>query len=247
MCRKPRRNQAFSIMELMLACSLFMLLLGVIFLFFRFGTRAFITANQRQGVQADGLRVMDGLQADLKRTAGKSVRFLNNTNSTGRTRTVDTVEVHRDVISLISLKDWTNPNDTENFDLSGAQPRWNRYWIYYATNDNDRGSLIRLKVDPHPAPISPTPLTIGKLLQICHDNPNSNLFEGQTPHFSYLCRNVYDFQVSQQGNNTFRISLSLQEKRQLRPDGGIVQGMETYQLQMDVRPENTFPQDLINL
>ncbi|MBX3172067.1 MAG: hypothetical protein KF760_31965 [Candidatus Eremiobacteraeota bacterium] len=231
-------------LELAIACMLFLGVLGIVFFFFRYGTRAFMTANQRQGVQADALRVMDGLQADLKRTAGKSVLILNNS---ARTRTIETATVHRDAISLISLKDWSDPNNTENFDLAGSQPKWNRYWIYYASNDQDRGALIRLKVDPLPPPISPIPLTILKFANLCRDNPSFNNFDGSVPAHSYLCRNVYEFKVDRDGNNSFRLSLKLQEKRQLRPDGGIVQGMETYQLQMFVRPENTYPQDLTNI
>jgi hypothetical protein len=244
MCPNRRRHSAFSVLELAVACTLFLMVLGIVFFFFRYGTRAFVTANQRQGVQVDALRVMDGLQADLKRTASKSVLLLNNS---GRTRTIESTTVHRDAISLISLKDWSDPNNTENFDLAGSQPKWNRYWVYYATNDDDRGSMVRLKVDPLPPPISPTPLTILKFANLCRDNPALNNFDGVTPPHSYLCRNLYEFKVDKEGNNSFRISLKLQEKRQLRPDGGVVKGMETYQLQLFVRPENTYPQDLTNI
>ncbi|MBN9414290.1 MAG: hypothetical protein J0I12_02580 [Candidatus Eremiobacteraeota bacterium] len=227
-----------------MASALFLGVMGIVFFFFRYGTRAFVTANQRQGVQADALRVMDGLQADLKRTASKSVLLLN---SSSRTRLIDTTTVHRDAVSLVSLKDWSDQNNTENFDLNGSQPKWNRYWVYYATTDEDRGAIIRLKVDPLPPPISPIPLTILKLSNVCRDNPASNNFDGSIPLHSYLCRNVYEFKVDREGNNSFRLSLKLQEKRQLRPDGGRVEGMETYQLQMFVRPENTYPQDLTNI
>lgn len=243
MCRSLSRR-AFSVLELMVASGLFLMLLGIVFFFFRYGTRAFVTANQRQGVQADALRVMDGLQADLKRTASKSVLILNNS---ARTRTLDTTTVHRDAVSLISLKDWSNPNNTENFDLAGSQPKWNRYWVYYATTDDDRGRMVRLKIDPLPPPISPTPLAVIKFAGLCRDNPSLNQFDGAVPPHSYLCRNVYEFKADRDGNNSFRLSLKLQEKRQLRPDGGVVQGTETYQLQMFVRPENTYPQDLTNI
>ena len=242
MCRN--RARGFSVLELSVASALFLGLLGIVFFFFRYGTRAFVTANQRQGVQADALRVMDGLQADLKRTASKSVLILN---SSSRTRLIDTTTVHRDAVSLVSLKDWTDTNNTENFDLAGSQPKWNRYWVYYGTTDQDRGAIIRLKVDPLPPPISPIPLTIVKFANLCHDNPASNNLDGSVPLHSYLCRNLYEFKVDRDGNNSFRLSLKLQEKRQLRPDGGVITGMETYQLQMYVRPENTYPQDLSNI
>lgn len=241
MCPSLRPRRGFSLLELAVACCMFLGVLSIVFFFFRYGTRAFITASQRQGVQADALRVMDGLQADLKRTAGRSVLILNDNS---RVHMVDGVNVHRDAISLASLKDWSDPNNTENFDLAGSQPRWNRYWVYYATVDIDRASLIRLKVDPTPPPISPSPLTIAKFVNLCKDNTNLNSFEGATPAQSQLCRNVYEFKLDREGNNSFRASLKLQEKRQLRPGSGAVSGMETFQLQMYVRPENTYPQDL---
>ncbi|MFN8607979.1 MAG: hypothetical protein U0931_10630 [Vulcanimicrobiota bacterium] len=244
MSPSPEKRRGFSILELAVACLMFLGVLSVVFFFFRYGTRAFITANQRQGVQADALRVMDGLQADVKRTAARSILILNDNS---RIRPVGSANVHRDVISMAGLKDWSNLNDTENFDLAGSQPKWNRYWVYYATVDADRGTLIRLKVDPLPPPISPTALTIGKLLGLCKDNPALNNFDGATPAHSELSRNIYEFQIERQGNNSFRISLKLQEKRQLRPGGGAVSGMETFQIKMHVRPENTYPQDLTNI
>lgn len=234
------RSRGFSVLELVVASSLFLFLLGIVFFLFRYGTRAFATANQRQGVQVEALRVMDSLQADLKRTASQSVSFLTGPS---RTRTLGTVTVHRDAICLIGLKDWSNSYNPENFDESGSRPKWNRYWIYYATTDKDRGEMVRLKVDPEPAPGSPSQIQILHFAALCNDNPALNSFAGVTPAHSYLCHNVYDFSVSKERNKSFRISLKLQERRQLRPDGGKVEGLETYQLQMVVRPENTYPQD----
>jgi hypothetical protein len=244
MCRSPEPRRGFSILELSVACCIFMGVLAIVFFFFRYGTRAFVTANQRQGVQADALRIMDGLQADLKRTAGRSVLVLNDSS---RVRSVDGVNVRRDAISLASLKDWSDPNNTENFDLAGSQPKWNRYWIYYASLDADRGSLIRLKIDPTPPPISPVPLTISKFANLCKDNPALNNFDGATPAHSELSHNIYEFKLDRESNNSFRISLKLQEKRQLTPGGVKAEGMETFQLQMYVRPENTYPQDLTQI
>lgn len=233
-------RKAFSLIELVVACMIFITLLAVVFLFFRYGTRAFVTATQRQGVTADALRVMDGLQAELKRTSGTSVLFKHDAS---RTRTVDGATVQRDVVSFISLKDWTDPTNTENFDVLGAQPKWNRYWVFYATTDADRGNLVRLKVDPVPPPIAPRRLAMDELNLLCRDDPSLNSYDGVTPAFVYLARNVYEFNFEAQQGYQYNISLKLQEKRRLRPDGGVVSGMETYQLLMTVRPENTVPQD----
>ena len=236
-----RKTTAFSLIELMLACSLFIGLLTVVFLFFRFGTRAFMTATQRQGVQADALRVMDGLQSDLKRTSGASVTCKRDAS---RIRNIAGIPVHRDVVSFAGLKDWSDPSSTENFDVTNAQPIWNRYWIYYATTQDDRGSIVRLKFDPLPPPVSPRRLTTPELDSLCFDNPSLNTHDGLTPAFVYLAKNVYEFRFEVASHNHFQISLKLQEKRRLRPDGGKVEGLETYQLIMNVRPENTVPQEI---
>lgn len=234
------RRRGFSLLELMVACSLFLGMLAVVFFFFRYGTRAFNTATQRQGVQADALRIMDGLQADLKRSSDTSILLANDA---ARTRVVDGVTVHRDAISFITLKNWSNPADVDNFEVPGGQPKWNRYWVFYATTNADRGQMVRLKVDPSPPPIAPIPLTMSDLSHLIQDDPSLNLFQGAVPAFVFLARNVYDFSVTRAAANEFSISCKLQERRQLRPDGGIIQGVETYQLLMRVRPENTYPQE----
>jgi len=237
----PIRSRGFSLIELMVASSLFMGLMVVIFLFFRYATRAYVTATQRQGVQADALRVMDGLQADLRRTSANSIRMLNDAT---RTRLIEGVTVHRDVLSFVGLQDWSDPTNTQNFDVTNAQPIWNRYWVFYATKDQDRGILVRLKVDPTPPPVAPKRLTSSELTDLCRDDPNLNRFHGISVGYVALARNVYDFQVQSFGRNQLQISLKLQEKRRLRPDGSKIEGQETYQLLMNVRPENTVPQDL---
>lgn len=235
-----RSRRAFSVIELLVASVMFLSLLGVVFLFFRYGTRAFAIANQRQGVQADALRVMDGLQSELKRTSGSSVLFKRDLT---RIRTVEGSPVHRDVVSFVSLKDWTDPTNTENFDVLNAQPKWNRYWVFYATTDQDRGNLVRLKVDPLPPPVAPRRLALDELDLLCRNDPALNSYGGITPAFVYLARNVHEFRFEANSINQYQISLKLREKRRQRPDGGPVQGDETYQLIMSVRPENTVPQD----
>lgn len=236
----PTPSRGFSLIELLVASSLFMGLLVVIFLFFRYATRAYVTATQRQGVQADALRVMDGLQADLRRTSGTSIHFRNDAS---RTRIIEGVTVHRDVLSFVGLQEWSDPTNTQNFDVTNAQPIWNRYWVFYATNNQDRGTLIRLKVDPTPPPIAPKRLTSTELTDLCRDDPSLNRFHGINVGHVALAHNVFDFQVHSSGRNQLQISLKLQEKRRLRPDGSKIEGQETYQLLMNVRPENTVPQD----
>ncbi len=81
-----------------------MLLSGLIFSFFSYGTRAFAQANAKHGLQADALRTMESLQKELKRSTLASIS-LKNDNS--RVITVDGKSVHRDVITLAALQNIT--------------------------------------------------------------------------------------------------------------------------------------------
>lgn len=227
------RSRGYSLIELLVACSLFLVVLAIVFLFFGFGTRAFQTASQRQGVQSDALRVLDGLQSDLKRSAGSSVTRVT------RQRLVETQNVQRDAICFAALKDWSNIHDSDNFDLLTAQPKWNRYWVYYATNDSDLGQMIRLKVDPSPPPVAPIPLpNVASLLQ---NDPQTVSYNGQRPDFSYLARNVLEFSVTVAGDYEYLIILRLRELAPPKPGGGTTRLHETYELRMGVHPENTYP------
>jgi len=217
----------------LVACSLFLVVLAIVFLFFGFGTRAFQTASQRQGVQSDALRVLDGLQSDLKRSAGSSVTWVS------RQRLVDTQTVKRDAICFAALKDWSSIHDSDNFDLLTAQPKWNRYWIYYATVNQEMGQMVRLKVDPSPPPIAPIPLP--NVVSLLQDDPQSNNYNGQRPDFSYLARNVLEFSVQEVSSYEYLIVLKLRELAPPKPGGGPTRLHETYELRMGVHPENTYP------
>jgi prepilin-type N-terminal cleavage/methylation domain-containing protein len=235
-------RKAFSLIELLVGVSLFSLLLIVVFAFFRFGTRAFQTASQRQGVQSDALRVMDGLQQEMKRTAADSVTV---ESGVGRTRIVGAHTLPRHAVCFGGLKNWQDLASSEDYDLASGQPRWNRYWVFYATRDKDRGELLRLHVNPVPPPVAAKPMPNSELLDLIKDNPQLNRYRGNTPAVTQLARNVYEFSVSPVGveKEEFRISLKLQEVRLPRPGESAVrrEGLEIYQLVMNVRPENTFP------
>lgn len=230
-----RGKKAVSLIELLVACSLFLSVLAIVFFFFSFGTRAFQTASQRQGAQSQALRVMDSLQADLKRSAGPSVTMAS------RQRIIDGVTVQRDALNFISLKDWSNIHDSENFNLLTAQPRWNRYWTYYATTDQDGGRLIRHSVDPMPAPNGPIPLN--DILPLLRDDPLTNLFNGRVPAHSQLADNVYEFKIERSVEDpfSFLFTLRFRELSPLKPGGTNVRQYDTYELVLGVTPENTFP------
>ena len=235
-------KRGFSLLELMIAVGLFLGLSLLIFVFFRYGVRSFSKANQKHGMQTDALRTVVSLQVELKRSALASVLYENGSS---RALTVDGKLVQRDVISFATLKNFRDISSSENYDPDTGAPLWNRYWVYYATKD-ETGRMIRLKVDPDPAPEGPLPLLSDDFERLYYDNPDTNSFEGQTPPYVELAKNVYDFRVTPDTvGGSFLISLKLKEKRLLEA----VQAQrrrthDYYEIKLSITPENSFPNDL---
>ena len=237
-----RRNHrdGFSILELMVAISLFLGLSVLVFAFFRYGTRAFFTANQKHGMQTDALRIIESLQMELKRSAKASVHLQGGTS---RGMVVEGESVQRDVVSFATLKDFRDLGNSENYEPTTGAPLWNRYWVYYATKE-EVGRMVRLKVDPDPAPEAPVPIPLSDLERLYYHNPSTNTFEGETPPFVVLSKNVHNFRVEDR-EGTFQIFLKLKEKHQKEAvEPGERRPFDYYEIDLSVRPENSFPNDI---
>ena len=227
--------------ELMFAVGLFLGVSILIFAFFRYGVRSFAKANQKHGMQTDALRTIESLQVELKRSAIASVLVENDS---ARSLTIEGEIVQRDVISFATLKNFRDISNSENYDPDTGAPLWNRYLVYYATKD-EIGRMIRLKVDPDPAPEGPLPMLKDDFDRLYYDNPNTNSFEGQTPQFVELAKNVYDFRISDPERGSYSISLKLKEER--LQEAVTVERRRThdyYEIKLSISPENSFPNDL---
>lgn len=235
------RARAFSLLELIVACSLFAALSVLIFTFFRYGTRAFQTVNQKHNLQLDALKSVESLKAELMRSAQSSV-YLDN--SSAREMTVDGETVHRDVMAFATLKNWHDKTNSENFEIETGAPRWNRYCIFYASREPD-GQLIRLKVDPNPPPEAPIPLLRDQVSKLHYDDPQLNNFDGATPSFTILARNVYSFKIESLLEGSYPITLKLREKHQVEAvEQGRRRDFDYYELKTRIIPENSFRNDL---
>lgn len=237
--RKPAAERGYSLLELCISATLFSLLLVVIFIFFRSATRAFQTAVQRQGINADSLRVMDALQQELKRTSADS---LVKPIGPRRHRMVRGTDTDRDAVCFLGLQDW---RDHRDFVVGTGQPKWNRYWCFYASTDNDSGRFYRIALDFSLTLGTPTPMRQLDLARLVNDVPALNRYNGRPVVTNELARNVYGFSVQPDPlqNDAYVVSLTLQEVRAKRPgESGVnLQKWDTYQLQTRIRPENTFP------
>ena len=234
-----RGQSGFSLFELVVAMGIFSIVSVLVFSFFRYGTRAFHQAAAKHGLQTEALRIAESLQKELKRTNESTVDIVHDS----RALSLDGQTVHRDVICFATLKNWHDRLNTNNFDLESRAPLWNRYMVYYATME-PKGRLIKLRVDPAPPPEAPTRLGTTDLSRLYYDNPQANRYAGSMPSYSVLSPNVQDFDIARSSSSpgAFDISLKLKQKH---PKGSVEPGarreFDFYELQLTVRPENSFP------
>ena len=246
-------KRGFSLIELVIATSLFLVISILIFSFFRFGTRSFKQANDRHGLQVEGLRVLESIQGEMKRTNRTSIQ------QEARTINVDvegkSTPVSRDAFSFVTLQKWGDRTNSNNYDLASGAPLWNRYIVFYATQE-EVGKIIRLKLDPSPPPQAPRALPLTDLVKVLSDNPKLNKYDGITPPFVTLSTKVqsFTFEEGKQLNSTtgltertgdYTVSLKLKEKHsKSATDGHLNREFDYYELRMTVRPENSFPANL---
>lgn len=241
------RKRGFSIIELVVAASIFVILSGLVFSFFRFGSRSFQQANAKHGLQTDALRTIESLQVELKRSNRSSVSLLNDT--TRQTNTPDGIQ-QRHAICFLTLKNWNDKTNPNNYDLETQAPIWNRYLVFYATTP-EFGELIRLRLDPNPAPTGAIRLPDDELVKVVHDDPKLNVFDGVVAPYVILSKNVSAFSVAEgidsggKKTGTYEASLKLKQKRPLNSNPGeLNRPYEYYELKVSIRPENSYPNDL---
>lgn len=234
-------RKGFSILELVISASLFVGLSALIFSFFRFGTRSFQEVNAKHGLQNDALRIVESLQAEMKRTARASELSINDES---REMSIDGETVKRDVVSFLGLEDWRDHTNSENFDLETSAPNWNRYLVFYATKE-ETGRFVRLKIDPNPPPGAPLPLLQRDLDRLCYDEPSTNQYSGFSPPYVVLAKNVYHFECADPNQGNYAVSLKLREKHKLgATEPGARRLFDYYELKLNIRPENSFPNDI---
>lgn len=245
------QTDGFAMIELVVSAGIFVILSILIFSFFRFGTRSFQQANAKQGIQVDALRVMESLQAELKRSSIASVDHLHGYDN-GRTVTSVEGTVNRDAISFVTLDNWKDKTDGVNFDLKTQVPLWNTYMVFYATKE-EIGRLIRLRVSPNPPPHGTVRFARSQFLNIIEDDPESNHFDGKIPPYVALAKNVLEFQVitnddtdgAHLGRGEVEISIKLKQKHQQRPNSSEpAREFDYYELRVNSRPENSYPNNL---
>ncbi len=127
----------FTVAESLVSIFAFIFILGSVFLLFSISYRGFVLSQTRQDIQNEVLRARQWLEQDFSLTHLGSIGILpRQFSSYGES-------VSRDAVCALTVSEWSDDN---NFFPTGL-PRWNRYVIYYATQESS-GRLIRQVIDP---------------------------------------------------------------------------------------------------
>lgn len=126
--------------ELLVAMSVFAMMLTAVFLLFGVGSRGFHLVEKRQAAQNQLAAIRAAVQQDLQTTHFYGIHVDDST----------TIKVHgkkqpRNVLSAVSLSDWERP---KNFSDAGV-PLWDQ-WAAYRVTYEEKGQLVHHVVRPKP-------------------------------------------------------------------------------------------------
>lgn len=141
-------------------------------------------------------------------------------------------EGNRDALSTANLSDW---NDNTKFDPSNDRPQWDRYVVWYATQE-PTATLYRQVVEP------------GGVLTVANGNLSTSNLSDLDPNsnanviFSRrLSERVKDFNVNDRyENGTVTIRVHLQTDG-LKRQNTMGKTQDNLELELTFQPRNTFP------
>lgn len=140
-----------SLLETVLALSVFSFFLLTVFVLLNKGIGAFHFLQSRQSLHGEMQRVKILFEHDFRLTHLRSIGIDN------RTTVAYEETVRRDNLCCLTVDDW---RDNANIESETGLPLWNRYIVYQSSLEED-GSLRRLVVEPsQPVPVRIMPLEV---------------------------------------------------------------------------------------
>ncbi|MCA9792535.1 MAG: type II secretion system protein [Candidatus Eremiobacteraeota bacterium] len=216
------RNRAFSLLELLAAMAVLTLLLSLVFGSFVMATRCFYETSTRQSAETELRAIKVLLQRDIEGTSFWQVGSATRVTPQGE----------RDGLSLVTLDDWSN---NLNYNVTSQRPDWNRYVVWYATQEQP-GRLIRQVIQPPSIPINDPYLNLGTNMNDIDPLANAGVLSSRT-----LSRNVLDFEVEPRlQNGSVRVRARLY-RQGLKRALSNTQVEDTLEVTMIFRPRNTWP------
>jgi hypothetical protein len=139
------KSRGISLLETVLACSIFSLAIMALFSMLSFGFQAFALGTQRAGMQGEMEAVMTRIRTDIEASTLNSVQI---TNGAGRTCNVPLssglTSQPRHILGVCALSNWSAP---ASFSVDSGLPYWDRHILYQSTLD-PTGSLFRVEINP---------------------------------------------------------------------------------------------------
>lgn len=211
-------------METLVTLSVLSLLLVVIFGTFGMATSIFQDTDVRQSSENQLRSIKLLMERDLELG---DFWLLNTMN-----RPIADPPTSRDAFAIGTLADWDNP---AQFDSVTGRPSWNRYIVWYATQESS-GKMVRQVVEPPGGAVLTAPYAnLGANL---NDDPDLNAHVLYSRTLSERLRN---FQVeAAPQNGTLKATIGLQTTGAKRPNSQ-QNTMENLELTLVFLPRNTWP------
>lgn len=213
-------HRGFSLIEIMVSSTILIFLMAAVFFAFDFGTRAFNESNTKQNAQAEVTKLYMRLRQDLRQTHFRSV------SAVPRTFTVTSGDVRRDAVCFTGVRNWKDP---ASFDEVNGLPKWDRYVLFYGTQ---QGHLVRTNIDPEYPDFSPAPFDGLNEVEFMSDNPLNNI--ALQTSYSIISRSLHSFEVELDPSRDMVLVRCLMKQT----TGHKVESVE---LKFDISPQNTWP------
>lgn len=223
-------RSGFSLLEVVLACSLLVLVMTGSFFFFRMGSRGFTSAIAKNGAVGDLQRATRILQREVELT------HLYSASVTSRTVDTSKGSFRRDGLAVVGLSSW---REAGNFEVGSQLPKWDRWSIFYATEE-ELGRLYRVEIERKPPsgkfyPVAPLAGLTGYL-------KNDPLAVEDALRVTRLCDGVREFSAELDSSSQLikmRLVLFSDQGLKMTSNKRVDGILET---EYEIAPSNTFPE-----
>jgi prepilin-type N-terminal cleavage/methylation domain-containing protein len=217
-------QRGMTLIETVVTLGIFSLLLVFIFNTFSISTSVFQDTDVRQATESQMKSIKLLLQRDLEMGDFWFVNTVSRPQADG---------TFRDGMAVGTLADW---DDASQFDIDTGRPAWNRYIVWYATQE-DSGRMVRQVVETGGGVLpGPYPSLSGNLNDV---NPDANadlLFS------RVLSAGVKNFRVDPRlQNGTISVSIRL-ESRGAKRANSQESTVDNLGLELVFRPRNSWPE-----
>lgn len=214
------KERGLALMELLVAISMFTLVMGLCLFAAVSGFRMFGQTNIRYQLQRDIGAIFAWLRRDIESTNLLKTQVIERTSG----------DKSRDCLGFVSLASWQEPLDV----TATGEPNWNRLIVYTATRDVEAGQLVRQVHEPNPGAI---PLDAAYLSSFL-----PGILDGSIQVFDQrrLAGGIAEFAVTRSIDNEslhFRLKLS---QKAVEAGAGRPRA-EVLEVETAIHPRNTIP------